>query len=233
MGPNDRPDVKYGRRLSLTLPPHDTALVAVATGPGVLLPFWEVRKPYQPTSDEWKPRVVGVSSAVWFDGRWRWKPIRAAAICRADRERERKRFAAARRSSLELRQFRESSRIDLCATRAWPSRILNFEPRSIAQLPREKLISCMRLSLLRYVQNNKHEDSRNKSHRPARPDTGRGWSNELRPEDCVHTLIAVNTDEGLTGWGQRLHQRRSGSWIVERAGAALQGRERSGTRASQ
>ena len=28
-----------------------------------------------------------------------------------------------------------------------------------------------------------------------------GWSNELQPEDCVHTLIAVLTDEGLTGWG--------------------------------
>lgn len=28
-----------------------------------------------------------------------------------------------------------------------------------------------------------------------------GWSNEIRPEDCVHTLIAVRTDEGLTGWG--------------------------------
>ncbi len=28
-----------------------------------------------------------------------------------------------------------------------------------------------------------------------------GWSNELRPEDCVHTLIAVLTDEGATGWG--------------------------------
>jgi D-galactarolactone cycloisomerase len=28
-----------------------------------------------------------------------------------------------------------------------------------------------------------------------------GWSNELRPEDCVHTLVAVFTDEGLTGWG--------------------------------
>ena len=28
-----------------------------------------------------------------------------------------------------------------------------------------------------------------------------GWSNELRPDDCVHTLIAVLTDEGLTGWG--------------------------------
>ena len=28
-----------------------------------------------------------------------------------------------------------------------------------------------------------------------------GWSNELRPDDCVHTLVAVLTDEGLTGWG--------------------------------
>lgn len=28
-----------------------------------------------------------------------------------------------------------------------------------------------------------------------------GWSNELQPEDCVHTLIAVLTDEGPIGWG--------------------------------
>lgn len=28
-----------------------------------------------------------------------------------------------------------------------------------------------------------------------------GWSNELQPEDCVHTLLAVRTEEGLTGWG--------------------------------
>lgn len=28
-----------------------------------------------------------------------------------------------------------------------------------------------------------------------------GWSNELRPDDCVHTLIAVITDEGLIGYG--------------------------------
>ncbi len=28
-----------------------------------------------------------------------------------------------------------------------------------------------------------------------------GWSNELQPEDCVHTLIAVLTDSGLVGWG--------------------------------
>jgi D-galactarolactone cycloisomerase len=28
-----------------------------------------------------------------------------------------------------------------------------------------------------------------------------GWSNELRPEDCVHTLVAVHTDEGPVGLG--------------------------------
>jgi D-galactarolactone cycloisomerase len=28
-----------------------------------------------------------------------------------------------------------------------------------------------------------------------------GWSNELQADDCVHTLIAVHTDEGLTGLG--------------------------------
>ncbi|MFO1447821.1 MAG: mandelate racemase/muconate lactonizing enzyme family protein [Opitutaceae bacterium] len=28
-----------------------------------------------------------------------------------------------------------------------------------------------------------------------------GWSNELRPEDCVHTLVAVHTDEGIVGVG--------------------------------
>src|SRR5689334_16224822 len=28
-----------------------------------------------------------------------------------------------------------------------------------------------------------------------------GWSNELKPEDCVHTLVWVETDAGLTGVG--------------------------------
>ncbi len=28
-----------------------------------------------------------------------------------------------------------------------------------------------------------------------------GWANEIKPSDCVHTLIAVLTDEGVTGWG--------------------------------
>ena len=28
-----------------------------------------------------------------------------------------------------------------------------------------------------------------------------GWTNEIRPQDCIHTLVAVYTDEGVTGWG--------------------------------
>jgi L-alanine-DL-glutamate epimerase-like enolase superfamily enzyme len=28
-----------------------------------------------------------------------------------------------------------------------------------------------------------------------------GWANEIKPTDCVHTLITVLTDEGVTGWG--------------------------------
>ncbi len=28
-----------------------------------------------------------------------------------------------------------------------------------------------------------------------------GWKKEIRPDDCVHTLIAIFTDEGVTGWG--------------------------------
>jgi L-alanine-DL-glutamate epimerase-like enolase superfamily enzyme len=28
-----------------------------------------------------------------------------------------------------------------------------------------------------------------------------GWANEIKPSDCIHTLITVLTDEGTTGWG--------------------------------
>jgi D-galactarolactone cycloisomerase len=28
-----------------------------------------------------------------------------------------------------------------------------------------------------------------------------GWANEIKQDDCIHTLIAVFTDEGVTGWG--------------------------------
>jgi D-galactarolactone cycloisomerase len=28
-----------------------------------------------------------------------------------------------------------------------------------------------------------------------------GWSNEIKADDCIHTLIAVYTDQGIMGWG--------------------------------
>ena len=28
-----------------------------------------------------------------------------------------------------------------------------------------------------------------------------GWANEPKPEDCIHTILAVLTDDGLVGWG--------------------------------
>ena len=28
-----------------------------------------------------------------------------------------------------------------------------------------------------------------------------GWARESQPDDCVHTLIALLTNEGVTGWG--------------------------------
>jgi hypothetical protein len=59
--------LKWRRRVEVKLPAHDVTLVAVATGPGVLRPFWEVRKPYQPVSKDWKPRVMGVSKALRLD----------------------------------------------------------------------------------------------------------------------------------------------------------------------
>ena len=28
-----------------------------------------------------------------------------------------------------------------------------------------------------------------------------GWANEIKRDDCIHTLVAVYTDEGIVGWG--------------------------------
>jgi L-alanine-DL-glutamate epimerase-like enolase superfamily enzyme len=45
-----------------------------------------------------------------------------------------------------------------------------------------------------------------------------GWSHELRPDDCIHTLISVVTDEGLTGYGSVFN----GDLAVRAALAALE-----------
>jgi D-galactarolactone cycloisomerase len=28
-----------------------------------------------------------------------------------------------------------------------------------------------------------------------------GWANEIKSDDCIHTLVVVYTDQGITGWG--------------------------------
>jgi L-alanine-DL-glutamate epimerase-like enolase superfamily enzyme len=28
-----------------------------------------------------------------------------------------------------------------------------------------------------------------------------GWANEIKSDDCIHTLIVIYTDQGITGWG--------------------------------
>ena len=41
-----------------------------------------------------------------------------------------------------------------------------------------------------------------------------GWANEIQPDDCVHTLIAVFTDEGVTGWGSVFANDQLVRWIA-------------------
>ena len=59
---------KWSGVWNLTVPIHDIYLVAVAEGPGRGLPYWPIARPFQPTSPEWNPRIVGLSGAVWLDG---------------------------------------------------------------------------------------------------------------------------------------------------------------------
>ena len=42
--------------------------VAIATGPGVTAPYWEISRPYQPTSKVVNPRVIGSTNPIWIDG---------------------------------------------------------------------------------------------------------------------------------------------------------------------
>jgi len=48
-------------------PAQDTYLVAIATGPGVKEPFWPIARPYQPSSPNFEPRVIGSTNPVWID----------------------------------------------------------------------------------------------------------------------------------------------------------------------
>lgn len=59
--------IKWTGNWILPRPLHDINLVAIATGPGKHLPYWQIAKPYQPESPLWRPKVMGSSGAVWVD----------------------------------------------------------------------------------------------------------------------------------------------------------------------
>ena len=60
--------IKWKGSWSINIPEHDVFLVAVAEGPGDGMPYWPIAKPYQPSSPDWQPRVLGSTGAVWIDG---------------------------------------------------------------------------------------------------------------------------------------------------------------------
>lgn len=63
-----RPGEKARLQWELPRPHHDVHWVAIATGPGVTEPFWEIPRPYQPSSKTLDPRVIGSTNPVWIDG---------------------------------------------------------------------------------------------------------------------------------------------------------------------
>jgi hypothetical protein len=60
--------VKWIANWTIESSTHDLQLVAVAQGPGKTGPFWPIAKPYQPSSSQWQPYVLGLSAPVRIDG---------------------------------------------------------------------------------------------------------------------------------------------------------------------
>lgn len=59
---------KWKGTWSIDVPKHDIFISAVALGPASKMPFWPMERPYQSTSENYIPHVIGVSGAVWLDG---------------------------------------------------------------------------------------------------------------------------------------------------------------------
>jgi hypothetical protein len=64
---DSRPGVKARVSFTIPKPAHDVFLVAIATGPGVKEPFWEIPRPYQPAGKTFVPRVIGSTNPIWID----------------------------------------------------------------------------------------------------------------------------------------------------------------------
>lgn len=64
---NHQPGVKARVTWDLPRPAHDVHLVAIANGPGVTAAFWEIPRPYQPSTKTFTSRVIGSTNPIWID----------------------------------------------------------------------------------------------------------------------------------------------------------------------
>jgi hypothetical protein len=67
IGTKEAAAVKWEETWELPRFKHDVHLAAIATGPGVTELHWPIARPYQPTSPDVNPQVIGISGAVWLD----------------------------------------------------------------------------------------------------------------------------------------------------------------------
>ncbi len=67
VGNEGMPGLKATITWQITRPKNDVHLVAIATGPGVVEPYWAIPRPYQPSSRRWVGRVIGSTNPVWVD----------------------------------------------------------------------------------------------------------------------------------------------------------------------
>ena len=81
---------KWEGQIALPRPRGDVFVVVVALGPGIDQPYWPTATPYQPTSPDFTPFVLGVSGAVFVDvdrnGRFDSAFAQAEDLVRTNRE---------------------------------------------------------------------------------------------------------------------------------------------------
>lgn len=64
---NSPDSLKASQTFNVRVPGNDFHLVAIATGPGIMEPYWETPRPYQPTSKTFEPLSIGATNPVWID----------------------------------------------------------------------------------------------------------------------------------------------------------------------
>ncbi len=59
--------LKWSGVWEIPRPNHDIYLVAIAEGPVIKFPFWQIAKPFQHSSSNWNPKVIGSTGVIRID----------------------------------------------------------------------------------------------------------------------------------------------------------------------